>query len=308
MRGKRRWIFPTIIVILAAVAVSLLFFNSSDIGIKQPHSKKPEITSRTSAFHPVQPFQPVSSFSPKPLSTVGTKEHMKTPAKPDGNIVQFKVIDGWAVAYGDQLLGKPLEENGSVTQGAFEAPTPQLWSHAEIAYQISSSLPNPARVEQALDYFRKNTPIGFVPYSGDGDGISFEPGTEQCYSYLGKIGGLQPILLSPRCQTQEIIHEIMHALGFIHEQSRPDRDQYIDVLWPNIEDAFQDQYALVPETFAIGTRDSDFDYHSVMLYKTDAFEKPGAGPTMKSKSTDTISPVPQGLSETDIKRVNRLYK
>lgn len=58
----------------------------------------------------------------------------------------------------------------------------------------------------------------------------------QCASYIGKIGGPQSIILSTDGCTRvgTIIHEFMHALGIVHEQSRKDRDVYIKILWDNI--------------------------------------------------------------------------
>lgn len=60
--------------------------------------------------------------------------------------------------------------------------------------------------------------------------------TISCASLLGRTGDKQVLSLQRYgCVSQGIIqHETLHALGFYHEHTRSDRDQYIKINWDNI--------------------------------------------------------------------------
>lgn len=50
--------------------------------------------------------------------------------------------------------------------------------------------------------------------------------------------GAHQVNLAPACyasQTGTTMHELMHRVGFHHEHTRPDRDNYVDVIWANID-------------------------------------------------------------------------
>ena len=222
--------------------------------------------------------------------------------------VEFEVIDGKAVAFGDTIIGGADPKfNGK--RGVHRPEKSKLWPSPQIPYAIAKDLPNPQRVQNAITYFHENTPIRFVPFEGQKDVIVFVQGKELCLSHLGRVGGQQPIYLSENCGTQEILHEIMHALGFVHEQSRTDRDRFVEIQWDNIPKERYIQFAMVPEDWVHEYRGSvfDFNYQSIMLYQDNAFAVQPNQKTMVSRTRQEIQPSQNGLSKIDLERIYYLY-
>ena len=66
----------------------------------------------------------------------------------------------------------------------------------------------------------------------------------RCWSSVGRQGGKQKIGVGHGCEYfGTIIHEIGHAMGMWHEQSRSDRDTYVKVIWDNIDRHYNDQFS-----------------------------------------------------------------
>jgi hypothetical protein len=61
----------------------------------------------------------------------------------------------------------------------------------------------------------------------------------------------------------------MHALGFEHEQTRYDRDMYVEIQWENIQTSQEHNFEKNPRTYAYPIR--EFDFLSLMMYTLDAF-------------------------------------
>ena len=60
-----------------------------------------------------------------------------------------------------------------------------------------------------------------------------------------------------------VAHEIGHAMGFYHEQSRTDRDNYVNIMWSNIR---QDRTNNFRKASSDNNYTVPYDYSSVMHY------------------------------------------
>ena len=72
------------------------------------------------------------------------------------------------------------------------------------------------------------------------------------------------MIIPCRARQGIIIHEIVHSLGFAHEQSRPDRDQFVKIDWDNVDpELVQNFEKLVAQEYIdLGT---PYDYKSVNI-------------------------------------------
>ena len=79
-----------------------------------------------------------------------------------------------------------------------------------------------------------------------------------------------------------VVHEFIHAFGFHHEQVRPDRDNYVEIIYENIPEAYVNNFNLFTGSLTYGVQ---YDGFSVMHYTSKAFSNNafGNGNTIESK-------------------------
>lgn len=232
-------------------------------------------------------------------------------------LVQYSVVDGLAIFEGCIVLGtaEEMEQNSAAvragqedeleSRGVFIPDLGKRWPNGIVPYQIDPNLPNQGRINDAIAHWQEKTSIRFVQRSNANqypNYVYFQPGNG-CSSYVGMQGGQQEITLANGCGLGATIHEIAHALGIWHEQSREDRDRHIQIHWSNIESGREHNFN---QHINDGDDHGSYDYDSIMHYGATAFSKNGQ---------PTITTIPSGrpigqrntLSQTDIATIKFLY-
>lgn len=240
------------------------------------------------------------------------------PGRTTPQVVHFAIVNGVAVMGGDILLGpvegladrygppSPPAAPGDHVSSAFATSrSGRLWSGGVIPFAIDPSV-SPAlqqEIYQAIDDINRTRLHMRPATAADKDHVVFNAKNHAgvCDSYLGRIGGAQPIRVGG-CGRSTIVHEIMHAAGFEHEHQRPDRDGHITIVWENIDPAHHVHFERLEEGIAL----VPYDYGSVMHYRTTAFSRNGK-PTIVPRVPNVEIRNYPSLSPGDVAAIDRLY-
>ncbi|CAF1264609.1 unnamed protein product [Adineta ricciae] len=102
-----------------------------------------------------------------------------------------------------------------------------------------------------------------------------------------------------------VMHELIHTLGFKHEQSRPDRDLYVRVNIANIDPSMLfnfDKY----NNSEVDTQNTPYDYESVVHYEIYALSINGL-PTIEPLQPNVKIGQRYKLSDIDIQEMRQFY-
>ncbi|XP_053330338.1 embryonic protein UVS.2-like [Spea bombifrons] len=162
-----------------------------------------------------------------------------------------------------------------------------------------------ALFRNAMQEYETLTCVRFVPRTTQGNFLNIVK-AGGCGAYVGRIGGGQTTYLNDGCLSRGTIqHELNHNLGFYHEQSRSDRDDYVTVMTQYISSGNMINFRK-ENSNNLGL---EYDYGSVMHYPSTAFSNTSGQATIIPKPDPSV-PIGQrnGLSPLDVSKINRLYE
>ncbi|KAF2884810.1 hypothetical protein ILUMI_21343, partial [Ignelater luminosus] len=189
------------------------------------------------------------------------------------------------------------------------------WPNKEIPYEIDSVFDEDQKqwiIYSLTEYYNKTCVKPRLRNKDDVDYVYITGQSTGCHSYVGRRGGRQKLNLHPNrpgigcMKLGSIVHEFLHALGFFHQQGASNRDDYIDIVWENIQEDKKSNFNKYSSNL-ISSFGEQYDYDSVMHYSAYAFSKNG-NKTILTKDPNAKIGQRLGLSETDTIKLHKMYE
>ncbi|XP_047145992.1 protein SpAN isoform X1 [Hydra vulgaris] len=193
-----------------------------------------------------------------------------------------------------------------------------------IPYQLPVKIEGDGKMERAINEAMREISsvscIRFIKRKNDGSsddnvGVNGLPESylnfiqgKGCYSPVGnQENGGQDISIDLDCSYKgTVMHEILHALGFYHEQSRLDRDDYVKINFENVIEKMADNF----KKYEVGTADTqgfNYDLASIMHYGDNYFSKNGLKTIEVIGRKDITIGQREFLSDSDKQKLNKFY-
>lgn len=146
--------------------------------------------------------------------------------------------------------------------------TSGYWPDGIVPYTFDSSCTTSNRqaMRDAMDAWEAIADVQFVPRTSESNYVEVISSSGN-WSYVGVVGGKQQLSIYNWSYQFIIMHELAHALGVWHEQSRPDRDTYVQIESGNITTGMEHNF---DKHSSAGT-DGAYDFDSIMHYGQCAF-------------------------------------
>ena len=179
-----------------------------------------------------------------------------------------EIKDGLVLLEGDMILG--TEEEVFNQRGAYILGENFRWNLGIIPYVIDGNHPATTEILAAIKEMNGHTFICLQDRTVESDYVRFRSGNTNA-SAIGRQGGEQAIFIRSDAKHGDVMHEILHALGMLHEHTRPDRDEFIQINYNNIDE--RDHHNFDPYLPEVGASFGVYDYSSIMHFDSMAFAR-----------------------------------